>query len=280
MVTEIGDLTPKEYELFRKLVYGKSGINLGDNKMALVRARLAKRLRALGIEKFTDYYTLVEQDTSGHELSLLLDAISTNTTYLFREIEHFRFLRNLMRAGTSDPAWRQRHGTIRVWSAACSSGDEPYSIAMVMDDALASCRDLNWKILATDISTKMLAQASAGTFSGERVGHVPPAYKQRYLRRRFDKDGEAHDVAPALKDHIRFARFNLMTPNFPFRNPFDVIFCRNVMIYFDKPTQAGLIHRFARHLRPGGYLLIGHSESLSGMNQPLTYVQPTIYKRT
>jgi chemotaxis protein methyltransferase CheR len=165
---------------------------------------------------------------------------------------------------------------LRVWSAGCSSGDEPYSLAMTIDDALATS-GLSWKILATDISTQVLARARAGVYEAHRLGTVPAAFRKRYFVRAAQPGQD--EICPALRSHIRFAHFNLMSQQFPFRRGFHYIFCRNVMIYFDRPTQEALVGRFIHHLRPGGYLLIGHSESLNGIKHMLEYVQPTVYAR-
>lgn len=280
MITEkIKGLTRQEYGLFRKLVYAKSGINLGDQKMNLVRARLGKRVRAEGFGSFREYYRHVEEDATGEELCALLDAISTNTTHLFREIRHFHLLRELIVKWAADSAWRRSHNALRIWSAGCSSGEEPHSVAMTAHDALSRSPSVQLKILATDISTQMLAKAKLGRYETHRVGTVPPDLRARCLQK-VQVDGQAYlQVVPELMGTITFARFNLMTPTFPFRHGFDVIFCRNVMIYFDRPTQQTLVHKYAQHLRPGGHLLIGHSESLNAVDHPLTYVEPTVYRK-
>jgi chemotaxis protein methyltransferase CheR len=277
--TDVQDLTPKEYELFRRLVYAKSGINLGDHKMQLVRARLGKRLRQRGLNSFRDYYRMVEEDPTGEELCGLLDAITTNTTHLFREIRHFKLLGRILRDWANDKSWRARNHTLRVWSAACSSGEEPHSIAMVVHDAFSVHRDIEVKILATDLSTQVLSKAQLGLYEPHRVGTVPPEFKKRYLQSVREGNTQYVQVVPELRRMITFARFNLMSPTFPFRSGFHIIFCRNVMIYFDHATQEALVNKHARHLLEGGYLMIGHSESLNGMDHPLTYVEPTVYRK-
>jgi chemotaxis protein methyltransferase CheR len=275
---EAKDLTREEYELFRRLVYAKSGINLGDSKQQLVRARLGKRVRQGNFPSFRAYYDYVEKDDSGSELQLLLDAISTNTTHLFREKRHFDFLHGVVKRWAEDRSWRSKHSTLRVWSAACSSGEEPHSLAMTVHDALRGT-NLGAKILATDLSTKVLNRAQIGRYDCHKVGSVPPEYRQRYLRQIRHEGQICLELAPEIRELITFSRFNLMTPTFPFRHGFHVVFCRNVMIYFDRPTQEGLVNRIARHLQPGGYLMIGHSESLNGVQHPLDYVEPTVYRK-
>jgi len=276
---DIQDLTKTDYEQIARLVYQQSGINLGDQKMQLVRARLGKRVRQGGFRSFAEYFRHVESDPTGEELCALLDAISTNTTHLFREIRHFHFLHRVIEEWAADPAWRRGHPVLRIWSAGCSSGEEPYSIVMTAHDALQRHAGVDLKILATDISLRVLARAKVGIFEAHRLGTVPPEYRHRYFTKVMDGDQEGMQVVPELRQKIHFARFNLMTPTFPFRQGFDVIFCRNVMIYFDRPTQQTLVNKYAQHLHKGGYLLIGHSESLNGLDHPLEYVEPTIYRR-
>lgn len=272
------ELSQKDYDLFRKLIYEKCGINLGDQKQQLVRARLGKRLRSGNFASYRAYYEFVRNDATGNEVCLLIDAISTNTTHLFREKQHFDFLASALQRRLEDKRWRSATKTLRIWSAGCSTGDEPYSIAMTLDDALVNS-GVDWKILATDISTKVLDVARAGIYETHRLGTVPPTFRQRYFGRVAGPDRTHAQVVPRLRERITFARFNLMTEHFPFRHGFDFIFCRNVMIYFDRATQEGLVARFSQHLRPGGHLLIGHSESLNGIRHVLTYVQPTIYQK-
>jgi len=278
-VDTIQELTPEEYELFRQLIYAQSGINLGSQKQQLVRARLGKRLRAGGFSSYRAYYDYVRHDSSGRELAALIDAISTNTTHLFREKQHFEFLAQTVRGWANDRKWRARRDALRIWSAGCSSGEEPYSIAMTLDDALRGSPGLDWRILATDISTRMLARARSGIYEAHRVGTVPEAYRKRYLVPVPGGDAGCVQVHPDLRRRITFAHFNLMSERFPFQRGFDVIFCRNVMIYFDRPTQEALVGRFTQHLRPGGYLIIGHSESLNALKHTLAYIRPTIYRK-
>lgn len=275
----IRDLTNDEYELFRKLVYAQSGINLGSEKMQLVRARLGKLLRAGQFCSYREYYDHVKNDASGQELCKLLDAISTNTTHLFREKTHFDFLQAALRRWTRTETRRAPRSPIRIWSAACSSGEEPHSIVMTAHDALRASPSVQVKLLATDISTKMLERARAARYEPHRIGTVPAPFQKRYFRRVRQDATEWLELVPELQRMITFSRFNLMSEQFPFQHGFDVIFCRNVMIYFDRPTQQTLVNKFARHLRPGGYLLIGHSETLNSIQHPLKYVRPTIYEK-
>ncbi len=272
-------LTQRDYDLFRKLIYDKSGINLGTEKMQLLRSRLAKLLRGRGFESFKAYYDMVVADGSGVELSKLLDAVSTNTTHLFREIGHFDFLKNLIEQWMSDSKWRAANSELRIWSAGCSSGEEPHSLAMVVHDCMQRHPGVKARILATDISTQVLGQAMRGQFVAERARSVPAAYRAKYLKKVRSGQSDVLEATSAVRNLIKFSRFNLMTPTFPFRLGFHVIFCRNVMIYFDQTTQECLVNRYAKSLAPGGHLMIGHSESLNGIDHPLSYVEPTIYRR-
>ena len=272
------DLTTRDYELFRSLIYKKSGINLGPKKQQLLRARLGKRLRGSGFESYRAYYEHVRRDSSGAELCTLIDAVSTNTTHLFREKQHFDFLTKTLKQQLADRDWQTVNRTLHFWSAGCSTGDEPYSLAMTVDHALAHS-GLDWKILATDISTRVLERARGSFYESHRLGTVPPDFRLRYFVAAEDHDNGLVQVNPTLRKRIAFAHFNLMSERFPFRHGFQYIFCRNVMIYFDRPTQERLVARFAAQLRAGGYLLIGHSESLNAVQHSLEYVQPTIYRK-
>jgi chemotaxis protein methyltransferase CheR len=276
---DVQDLTREDYDLIRRLVYAKSGINLGDGKMQLVRARLGKKVREGNFKSFRNYYRHVESDPSGESLCELLDAISTNTTHLFREIRHFNLLKTLVSQWVEDRAWRSGNSSLRIWSAACSSGEEPHSIAMVVHDILSKHSGVDFKLLATDLSTRMLSRAKIGLYDAHRVGTVPAELRNKYFRKVVENDQPMLQIIPELRKHITFSHFNLMTPTFPFKQGFHIVFCRNVMIYFDRQTQEGLIGRISSHLQPGGYLMIGHSESLNGITHPLSYVEPTVYRK-
>lgn len=275
----VADLTRAEYELFRRLIYQHSGINLGPHKMPLLRARLGKRLRQGGFRTYQEYYEHVQRDRGGQALCELIDAVATNTTHLFRERQHFDFLAATLAAWAADRAWRAAHRAVRLWSAACSSGEEPHSIAMTAHDVLRSHPDLGLKILATDISTRVLARAKEGRYEPQRLGTVPDQFRRRYFTPTQHNGTCFLELVPELRRLITFARLNLMSPSFPFRHKFHFIFCRNTMIYFDRPTQAALVNKFTQHLHTGGYLLIGHSESLNALRHSLVYVKPTIYQK-
>ena len=278
MITAPSDvLSQEDYERFRALVYRQSGINLGPHKMQLLRTRLTKLMMRDGFQTFRQYYEHVSRDESGAALREMLDAISTHTTKLFREPRHFDFLRDWIDEHAGDPRWRAKHDSIRIWSAASSTGEEPYTIAMTALDALQRYPGLPVRILATDIAEKTVARAQQGIYAADAASHVPPPLR-KYLDMITHEGRPAVRASDALRKTIRFAKFNLMTPQYPFKRGFDIIFCRNVMIYFDKPTQQQVVSRLSSVLAPGGYLLIGHSESLHGIEQRLRYVQPTIYQ--
>ncbi|WP_035276311.1 CheR family methyltransferase [Desulforegula conservatrix] len=273
------ELSAKDFNQFRNLVYEKCGINLGEGKKDLVRARLSKRLRKLGLESFRDYYKMVTEDSSGQELVCLMDAISTNLTSFFREKKHFDFLTDKILPDFMKKGKGRSSSEFRVWSAGCSSGEEPYSISISLNDFAEKAGALPYRILATDISTKVLDKAASGIYDFERVKNLNPILRNKcFLKGHTSMDGQVK-VKPFIREPVTFKRLNLMD-SFPFRDHFDLIFCRNVMIYFDKKTQEQLVKKYHDSLRPGGYLFIGHSESLMGISHSFSYVQPTIYLKS
>jgi len=255
---------------FQAIAYQKAGIFLREGKAALVQARLAKRLRELGLGTEREYLEKLRSD-GGEEVVLFLDAISTNFTKFFREPDHFETLRECVQA-----ARQAGQKKFRFWSAASSSGEEPYTMAMVLDPLLEGC---DWKILATDISTRVLARAVAGSYATEEIDGIPPALLQRYLDRVPGEDGDAAWVVrDRLKQRIVYRRLNLAARPFAMSGPLDAIFCRNVMIYFDRPMRAGVVGEFERLLRPGCLLYIGHSETLNGLTTRFRTERPSVYR--
>jgi len=266
-------LTDKEFDQFKTLIYQHVGITLDAPKKTLLVSRLGKRLRELELSSYQAYFDRVSGKGGEEELTRLVDLISTNKTDFFREPVHFDFLREHVLPQV------QTSRTLRIWSSASSSGEEPYTIAMTLCDALPDYSRWNLKILASDISTRVLAKAASGVYEEERVSQLPQdVVRRHFLRGKGEQVGKLK-VRPNLAEMIAFRRINLMDPTFPIRTPLDVIFCRNVMIYFDRPTQATLMGKFFRYLRPGGYLFIGHSESLQWIEHQFTYVKPTIYQK-
>ena len=254
-----------------RLVYERSGITLHSGKRALILARLQKRLRQGGFSSFRDYLGHVESDTSGAEVTALLDAIATNHTSFFREPQHFEFLRSTVVPSLAS-------APIRVWSAACSSGEEPVTIAITLLDALEPNQQARIRILASDLSTKALGVAASGIYTMERVAGIPIDT----LRRHFEKGLGAHTgqarVAARVRRLIEYRQLNFLEAG-ELGERFDVIFCRNVMIYFDRDIQQRVVSLLERHLVPGGHLFISHSESLNGISHGLRWVAPAIYQR-
>lgn len=268
-------LPDKEFERIRGMIYDLCRINLGLGKKELVQARLSKRLRRLGIDSFGEYLKFVEDDQSGAELSAMVDVLTTNLTYFFREPDHFVFLKDEI---LSKIVW-SKEKRFRMWSAGCSSGEEAYSLAIVLLEALNGIRHGDAIILASDISSKVLNTAREGLFSAQRLKDTPDHVKQRHFQKVHTGAGDTMYLAsPELKKHIFFRRMNL-ADNWPMKGPFDVILCRNVMIYFDRKTQEELVSRFYRILNPGGYFFVGHSESLTSIKHRFSFVRPSIYRK-
>ncbi|MCX7934230.1 MAG: protein-glutamate O-methyltransferase CheR [Planctomycetota bacterium] len=260
----------KIFEAFRELIYRRSGIALRNGKESMVAARIAKRMRALNISDHAEYLRRVESDPSGEEVVHLLDAIATNVTKFFREPQHFDFLAARLAEWLASGQRR-----FRFWSAACSTGEEPYTLAMTLREA---CRgyEVDLKILATDISTRALERAMAGAYGADKVEPVPAALVAQYFERRRGAKDEYH-VREEIRRLIVFRRLNLAEPPFPMRGPLDAVLCRNVMIYFDNDVRRRLLAEIERLLKPGGFLMVGHAESLTALMSNLRTVVPSIY---
>jgi chemotaxis protein methyltransferase CheR len=270
-----------DYQFIRNLVYERSRINLGPDKRELVAARLAKRLRAMQLASIGDYCSYLRTTDAQDEVANLIDAISTNHTFFFREGHHFEYLRASILPELAGRRRAERWPGLRVWSAACSSGEESYSLAITFAELLpALAADWSWRIDSTDISHRILDRARAAIYSEESVvGHVPPLLVTKYFQRGFGPQAGNYRVKPSLQEHVNFSHLNLVEGQFHFADLFHVILCRNVMIYFDRPTQEELVAKLAGQLVPGGYLLVGHSESLTGIRHSLALVAPAIYRR-
>lgn len=264
-------LTAEDFEKLRQLAYEKAGLDLKRGKEQLVSARLGRVLRDAGIQSWDEYYRHVVSDRTGAALVTLLDALTTNHTSFFREPDHFEFLREHIL-----PDLRTRP-KIQLWSAACSSGEEPFTLAMCARD-LGDGIAARTRILATDISTRVLEFAARATYPADRFGSVPPQQLRRHLLRASSQGEDVYRMKPELRQMVEFRRLNLME-SFAHCGTFPVIFCRNVMIYFDRPTQEDLVNRLAGCLEPGGYLFIGHAETLNRINHPLRYIQPAVYRK-
>jgi chemotaxis protein methyltransferase CheR len=256
------------FDKLRKFIYEKSGISLSASKDALITARIGKRIRALNMRSYREYVDYVLDDHDDGELVQLLDVISTNVTSFFRESQHFDFLSEKISEWYEGGQRR-----FRIWSAACSTGEEPYSIAMVFNDTLEKM-PADIRILATDISTRVLNYAIKGIYNSDKLKTINPQTRQRYFVK---TDSDYLSIDESLKKMISFNRLNLSTPPFPMKGPFDIVFCRNVMIYFDNDVRMRLLEEIKRLLRPGGYLMVGHAENLTGMISSFKTVISSVY---
>ncbi|MCE5271432.1 protein-glutamate O-methyltransferase [bacterium] len=271
-VGEGGNMDHKTFDAFRTLVYKKSGINLGEHKQALVCARVGKRMRMLGIHEYKDYLQYVSDDDSGEELVKLLDVISTNVTHFFREPKHFEVLESILKQWQA--AGQRKY---RIWCAASSTGEEPYTIAMTVKEALGEGGGLDVKILATDISTRVLDVARQGMYEDRKLDKVPEAFLRKYFQKGLGRAEGYYLVKKPLRDMLSFGRLNLSIQPFPIHGPLDIIFCRNVMIYFDNHVRGKVLDNMYRLLRPGGYLMVGHAESLTGLVSSFKNMMPSVY---
>jgi chemotaxis protein methyltransferase CheR len=262
-------ISEREFEAIRAWIRGAAGINLSEQKKALVVGRLASRLRHYGLERYGEYFELLQGGAQPDELQVAVDLLTTNETHFFREPKHFDFLRERILAG--HPVGR----AFRVWSAASSSGEEPYSIAMTLAEALG---EAPWEVVASDLSSRVLARAQTAHYPMARAKSIPRPLLSKYCLRGIGAQEGTFLVDPRLRSRVRFMQVNLVEPLPPLRE-FDAIFLRNVMIYFDADTKREVISRMLPHLARGGHIIVGHSESLNGMSQALESVQPSIYRR-
>jgi len=266
-----------EFELFRRLIRETCGISLSAQKRQLLCSRLGRRLRHHELETFSEYYDyLRSEDPDGEELRQLINCVTTNKTEFFREPHHFDFLRASIVPALLARAARGEPRKIRIWSAGCSSGEEPYSIAMLLADCLPGLADWDIKILASDIDTEVLARAAAAVYSENAIAPVPRQMRRAWLES-YGSDGE-YRVSRTLRDLVKFRHINLIRETWPIRSRFDVIFCRNVTIYFNRPTQQRLYEHFTRYLQPEGYFVAGHSENLSWLSHLFSSAGNTIYR--
>jgi len=265
-------LKTKTFNKLREIIYEESGITLGENKMALACARVNKRVRALSLESYEDYLDYLLSNRSEGEMIQLLDVISTNTTHFFREAAHFEFF-----AETLKKWHNQGQKKFRVWCAASSSGEEPYTLAMTMQEVLGHDPQVDMKILATDISTKILKMAHVAKYDAGKVNGIPKSLLNKYFSKTKDGDVVTYQAVPLLRNMISYKRLNLSTPPFPMKGPMDFVFCRNVMIYFDNLVRTRLVADAHRLLKKDGHLIIGHSESLTGVSTSYKTVQPAVF---
>jgi chemotaxis protein methyltransferase CheR len=265
-----------DFEFLAALAYKRAGISLSDSKRNLVYGRLSRRLRALGLTSFGEYRQYLESGDDS-EIERFINSISTNHTKFFREAHHFTHLRGAAVETFAQQDQRRAVRRLRVWSAGCSTGEEPYTIALVLRREIADLARHDVKILATDIDTDVLAKASRGEYSAEVLDDVPDPFC-RFFKPAEGGNGATIKIAQDVRSLITFRQLNLVE-SWPMKGPFDAIFCRNVMIYFDAPTKSKLIERYIRLIKPGGFLYIGHSESLLGSHPGLRLMGRTIYRR-
>ena len=265
----------EDFNALRTLVKAHTGINLTDQKRELVYGRISRRLRALDLESFRDYRELLS-DESGKEFVEFCNAITTNLTSFFRESHHFDYVRDhILTPRLNDPRASRR---LRIWCAGCSSGEEPYSLAMTIREMLVDASRWDIRILATDLDSDVLGRGQRGIYAADRVRDMSPGRMNRFFRETTLNGQPAYAAAPELRELITFKQLNLMTP-FPMKGPLDAIFCRNVVIYFDKDTQRDLFARMSRLQQPGATLFLGHSESLFKVSTDYSLIGKTIYRR-
>lgn len=266
-------LTDAEFARFRGLILEHTGIHLKEHKRDLLVARLAQHILKLGFRSFSAYYEHVARDTSGEALRALINRITTNKTYFFREPHHFEFLRERL-----IPELRGRgQRDLRIWSAGCSTGEEPYSIAATVGEVLGLHHGWNVRILATDIDTDVLEQAQSGTYPMAALEDLSAGQRRAAFLRGYGQFAGQVQVRPELRRMVEFRRLNFKEPGWGIQARFDAIFCRNVIIYFDRPLQQQIVERLAGHLKPGGYFFSGHSENLFWLRDLLVTVAPTVY---
>jgi chemotaxis protein methyltransferase CheR len=271
-------LSQEEYDSFCDIIYKNSRISLGPHKKDMVAARLIKRLKACHLPSFKDYLQLINSTQGHNELTHFIDALSTNHTFFFREIAHFNFLKQtILPKMIANPSRVNKH--FRVWSAACSSGEEPYSIAILLAEFFQNYPQWTWSIQATDISTRILEMARLGNYEQARLGTIDNNILNKYFQKNLLNGAELFQISPLLKAKVNFQQLNLFSSTYPFTDPFDLIFCRNVMIYFDTPTKQELIAKLCKTLTPGGYFYSGHAESLTSIRHNLSPIQVSIFQK-
>jgi len=272
-------ISEKEFLKFQDLIYKEAGIWLSTVKTALLVGRLSKRLRQLELKSFGEYYNIVVEDAD--ERTKMLDAISTNETHFFREPAHFDLLQTkVFPRFEQEEAAGLRSRKLRVWSAGCSTGQEPYSLAMVLLERFPAAAGWEIEIIATDLSTRVLDIAKNGVWDFGKASEIPDKYLEAYMLRGFGEQKGRIKAAPEIRSLIHFQRLNLNEERYPVQGAFDLIFCRNVLIYFDMPTRERIVRGLLRHLSPEGYFFVGHAESLHSMTDVIRSVIPTVYVTT
>jgi chemotaxis protein methyltransferase CheR len=271
-------LSDREFFRLKEFIYRECGIKITEAKRTMLEARLQKRLRTLGLASFAQYCDyLFSPRGMGEERVSMIDVVTTNKTDFFREPGHFEFLTLKALPDLVRSAGGRR--SVTIWSAGCSSGEEPYTLAMILEEFVANNRSMDYTILATDISTRVLDKARLAIYDDDQIAPIPIELRKKYLLKSRKAENRSYRIAPELRERVRFGRLNFMEEDFGFRETIDIIFCRNVIIYFDKPTQEKLLNRFCEYLSSDGFLFMGHSETLLGMRVPLVQVAPTVYRK-
>lgn len=265
----ISTITPEEFDDFRRLIYNHAGISLGPEKQVMVASRLAKRLDYHGLSSYRDYFNLLTQRDYPDEFQTMVNILTTNETYFFREPRHFEFFKDVIL-----PAWRG--DVFRVWSAASSTGEEAYSLAMVLAENMGT---RNWEVFASDLNTRVIEVARQGVYPLDRLEHMDPSFLEKYCLKGVRARAGFFRVDKKIRAKVRFEQVNLKSPPPPGLGRFDVIFLRNVLIYFDQDFKKQVVERLAAALKPGGYFIVSHSESLHRLTDELTMVKPSIYRK-
>ena len=273
-------LTPREFKKFRDIIYERTGINLGEQKRDLVLSRLTKRLRILNIGTFEEYYRYISQENNSSEITAMINRITTNVTSFFRENHHFHVLRDIVIPKLMEKGAASGRRKLRIWSAGCSTGQEPYSIAITLADAFRGHVGWDIKILATDLDTEVLSKGEKGVYTKDAVANIPLEQLRRFFKKGLGENKGFFQATNNIKNMVVFRQLNLTVDRFPIRGPLDAIFCRNVIIYFDKNMKEKLIKAFSSLLGNDGYLFMGHSESLIAMKEKFNYIHNTVYQKS
>ena len=277
MVLSHVKMSSYDFTKLSNFIYDEYGIKLTPVKKTMLESRLQKRLNALQMDSYKDYCDFVFS-TQGRQQELIhmIDLVTTNKTDFFREPAHFDFLTNqILPEFTSNTIVRP----LKIWSAGCSSGEEPYTLAMVINEFCESQQPINYSIAATDLSTHVLNKAITAVYSEERVAGIPLQLKRKYFLKSKDPSKKTVRIVPYLRNRVSFGRLNFMDDSLDIASDFDIVFCRNVIIYFDKITQEKVINKLCDKVKPGGYFFLGHSESITGMQVPLEQLKPTVFKK-
>lgn len=273
-------LSDAEFRRLAAFIEGELGIRMPDSKRIMLESRLQKRLRRFGFDSYKQYVDFVfSSEGRDSELINMIDAVTTNKTDFFREADHFDYL-----VGTILPEAEARFGAgiakpLAIWSAGCSTGEEPYTIAMILEERRAADPRFSYRVFASDLSTQVLDKAREAVYEESKAAVVPLSFKKKFMLRSKDRDRSLVRMKPEIRSRVVFERINFMDDRYPIREAFDVVFCRNVIIYFERQVQESILRKLCSHIRPGGWLILGHSETLTGMDMPLRGVAPTIYER-